>query len=173
MFPNQKVALTMLVDEDKKLLWHWINDRELVLFNSSYKPVSWEQHNEWFESIRQRKDVVIFAIRLLKKNKLIGTCQLHNIHQVNQSAELQIRIGDKSEQSKGYGTEAVRLLLDFGFKDLNLHSIYLRVFSTNPRAIAAYKKNGFQQEGSLREAAFIDGKFVNIIFMSILRAEYG
>lgn len=50
MFPNQKhTQITMLVDEDKKLLWHWINDRELVLFNSSYKPVSWEQHNEWFK----------------------------------------------------------------------------------------------------------------------------
>ena len=98
----------------------------------------------------------------------IGSCQLTNINYVHRSAELQIRIGRSDYQNKGAGSEAVRLLIQHGFDKLELHRIMLHVFSTNLRAIHVYKKNGFQQEGLLREAAFIEGRWLDVFVFGLI-----
>jgi diamine N-acetyltransferase len=172
MLKSADVALTPLTTADSAVLYQWINDRELVLFNSAYKPVSESQHQAWFASIQQREDVVIFGIRLLETGQLIGSCQLHSINLVNRTAELQIRLGSPADRGKGYGTQAVRLLLQFGFSDLNLNRIHLHVFAGNTRAIAAYEKCGFAREGTLRQGAFVDGQYIDVVVMGILREEY-
>lgn len=171
MLKSAHVALTPLTKTDSPLLWQWINDRELVLFNSSYQPVSEPEHEAWFEAIRNRSDVFIFGIRLWETDRLIGSCQLHSINSVSRSAELQIRLGNTDEHGKGYGTEAVKLLLQFAFSDLNLHRVYLHVFATNTRAIKVYEKSGFVREGTLRQADYVDNQFVDVLVMGILREE--
>jgi diamine N-acetyltransferase len=88
------------------------------------------------------------------------------------AAEFGIVIGDKSYWNQGYGTEAVRLLVRFGFHTLNLNRIFLRVYETNPRAIRAYEKAGFTSEGRERQAEFRNGKYIDVLRMSILRAEF-
>lgn len=172
MLRGERVALTPLLAGDLPVMFRWINDREQVLFNAPYSPVSEAQHKAWFDAIQQQKTTVIFGIRLLKGANLIGTCQLHNISGVHRTAELQIRLGEKRERGRGYGTEAVRLLLDFAFKDLNLHRVYLHVFAVNEAALRVYEKVGFVREGVLRKAAHIDGDYVDIVVMGILRDEY-
>ncbi len=116
----------------------------------------------------KRADLTFFVIEELSTNQAIGTCQLLNINPRHQSAELQIRIGAVDYHGKGLGTEAVNLLTRFGFADLNLHRIYLHVFATNARAITAYEKCGFSREGLLRDAAFIDGSWVDVVVMGKL-----
>jgi RimJ/RimL family protein N-acetyltransferase len=172
MLKSEHVVLTPLTTNDLPVLWGWINDREQVLLNAPYKPVHEGQQQAWFESTQGRDDLVIFGIRLRENDKLIGSCQLHNIHRVHRSAELQIRIGDVVERGCGYGTEAVGLLLEFAFKDLNLQRVCLHVFSTNAAAIRVYEKVGFMHEGLLRQAAYINGSYVDVVVMGILRAEY-
>jgi len=169
---SKRVALTALTADDLPVLFRWINDRELVERNAPYKLVTEEQHQAWFDAVQRRPDVRIFAIRLRESGKLIGSCQLHSIHDVHRSAELQIRLGEAAERDHGYGTEALRLLLDVAFKGLNLHRVSLHVFSTNAVAIRLYEKIGFVQEGVLRKAAHIDGRNLNVIVMGILREEY-
>lgn len=169
MLKGSNVFLSPLQKEDSRQLYEWINDRELVLFNAPYKPVSERHHQAWFEAIQQRNDVVIFGIRLLEEGKLIGSCQLHSINYVHRSAELQIRLGDTEQRGRGYGTEAVRLLMDFAFKDLNLQRVHLHVLSTNVVAIRVYEKVGFMREGLLRRAAYIDGQYADVVVMGILR----
>ncbi|UVT16833.1 MAG: GNAT family N-acetyltransferase [Nitrospira sp.] len=154
-------------------MFKWINHREEVLLNAPYKPVSETQHQTWFESIQQRSDLVVFGIRVRKNDKLIGSCQLHGIHPIHRTAELQIRVGDASARNSGNGTEAIHLLLNFAFKDLNLHRVHLHVFATNTMAIRAYEKVGFVREGMLRKAAHVDGTYVDIVLMALLREEYG
>jgi RimJ/RimL family protein N-acetyltransferase len=149
----------------------WINDRDQVIFNASYKPVNESQHQAWFEAIQQRSDTVIFGIRLITDDRLIGTCQLHGISCVHRGAELQIRL-TADDRGKGYGSEAVQLLLQFGFRDLNLNRVYLQVFETNSRAIAVYEKVGFVREGTLRQAAYVNGEYCGVIVMGILREDY-
>ena len=172
MLKSAHLVLTPPTVADLPIMFNWINDREQVLFNAPYKPVTEEQHKSWFESLQQRGDIVIFGIRLLESNKLIGTCQLHSINFIHHCTELQIRIGEPTQRGQGYGTEAVRLLMGFAFKDLNLHRVYLHVFSTNAAAIRLYEKVGFVHEGLLRKAAHIDGAYVDVVLMGILRDEY-
>lgn len=162
-----RVRLRPLRKEDSALLYEWITHRELVILNAPYYPVSEADHEAWIESmLTKRVDLVIFVIEELEGSQAIGTCQLLNINWLHRSAELQIRIGDAPYQGRGFGSEAVTLLSHFGFADLNLHRIYLHVFSTNTRAINAYKKCGFAQEGSLKEAAFIEGAWVDVAVMA-------
>ena len=172
MLTARHVYLAPLTADDMPAMFNWINDRQQVLFNSSYRPVSESMHRTWFESIQNRTDVVICAIRLTRTAELIGSCQLRHIHHVHRTAELQIRIGGADKRGHGYGTEAIRLLLDFAFTDLNLQRVCLHVFSTNPRAVRAYEKAGFSREGVLRRGAYIDGDYVDVIVMGILREEH-
>lgn len=165
------VTLGPLLDSDLPVLFQWINEPEQVHWNSAYRPVSETDHREWFEAVRKRGDIAIFAIRTVADNRLIGSCQLRHIDPVHRNAELQIRIGQVDERGHGSGTEAVRQLVRYGFRDLNLHRVYLNVFATNAAAIRAYEKAGFQREGQLKEAAHIDGRWVDVVVMGILRQE--
>jgi RimJ/RimL family protein N-acetyltransferase len=167
-----QIKLSVLEDEDKQNLFEWINNKELVEFNSPFQIISWDNHCKWFDAIRKSESVKIFGIRTIEKNKLIGSCQLLNLNKISGSAELQIRLGFFSEMGKGYGSEAVKLLLKYGFEELKLQRIYLHVFSDNIRAFKSYLKNGFKEEGVLRRAAFINGTYKDVKIMSILKEEF-
>jgi len=166
------ITLGPLTDADSPSLWQWINDRDLVLCNAPYRPVHETAHREWFARTLKRQDLVIFGIRTKHENRLIGVCQLHSIHPVHRSAELQIRIGDGAWRGKGCGREAVTLLLATGFRDLNLRRIYLHVLASNTRAVRLYEHVGFVREGVLREAAHINGDFEDLLVMAILKRDY-
>lgn len=172
MYKTNRIYLAPIRIKDMDVLYEWINDKELVNYNSSYKPVNYKSHIDWFESIRNRDDIYVFGIYLFNENDLIGTCKLYSINYVHRCAELSIKIGKKDFYSKGLGTEAVTLLNNFGFRDLNLNRIYLYVFSNNERAIRVYEKTGFKKEGILKEHCFIDGKYKDIVVMAILRNEF-
>lgn len=169
---NQEVKLDSFLKEDSLKLFQWINDKELVRYNAIYKPIHEITHNEWFKKISNNQNGIIFGIKLTNDNCLIGSCQLFDLHPVFRTAELQIRIGDKEYKSKGYGTIALNMLLDYGFKNLNLNRIFLQVFGDNIRAIKSYNKVGFVTEGTLRQAAFIEGEYKDIVFMGILKDEF-
>lgn len=167
---SKHVRLRPLQKSDAELLYEWIIDRELVIHNSPFFPVSETDHEAWVERMMsERSDLVIFVIEDLATKQAIGTCQLLNINWIHRSAELQIRIGSPAFQGRGFGSEAVNLLCGFGFADLNLHRIYLHVFASNQRAIRAYEKCGFSREGVLRESAFVDGSLLDIVLMAKLR----
>ena len=97
-------------------------------------------------------------------------CQLRSIDSEHRNAELQIRIGERAAWGRGYGTDAVRLLVRHAFDDLDLHRVHLHVFATNDRAVRAYEKAGFQPEGRLRDGALIDGGYVDVLVMATLRS---
>ena len=169
--PNDAdVVLGPLVEADSRQLFEWINDRALVLLNAPFRPVGSSTHRDWFESVQKREDTAIFAIRE-KSGRLVGTCQLVNRNPVHKSAELQIRIGDPGDRGRGYGTAAVRQLLEFGFRDWNLHRIQLHVIEGNEAALRTYEKCGFKREGVLRQAVHIDGAYRDLIVMGVLRDE--
>ncbi len=163
------VELSPLRPEDSPVLFAWINDRALVELSAPFRPISQEEHDAWFEQVRQRQDARIFGIR--EGDRLVGSCQLHAIHPVHRSAELQIRIGAEDARGRGVGQESLQRLLRYGFDELDLHRIYLHVFTTNKRAIRLYERAGFRREGLLREAALIDGAWVDVLLLALLRHE--
>jgi RimJ/RimL family protein N-acetyltransferase len=159
----------------------WINDPEVQHGISIYLPFSMADEEEWFEGMRKHPaDEHNFAIevRLPATDtgegawKMIGSCGFFSLDGRNRSSEFGIMIGDKSYWNQGYGTEAVRLLVQHGFNTLNLNRIFLRVLENNPRAIRAYEKAGFTHEGRQRQAEFKDGKYINLLVMSILKDEF-
>jgi RimJ/RimL family protein N-acetyltransferase len=103
---------------------------------------------------------------------MIGNCSFMNINWTIRSAEVGLFIGEKSCWNKGYGTEVMSLLLDLGFDTFNLNRIYLRVDEANKGGIHAYEKAGFVHEGRFREGTFQNGKYGDVLLMSVLRAEW-
>jgi RimJ/RimL family protein N-acetyltransferase len=169
MIRGDNIVLTSVHARDLPVLLRWINDREQVLFSASYRPISDGQHARWFETLQQRSDVVMFAIRRRSQGPAVGSCQLHSIDPVHRSAELQIRIGNVGARGHGHGTEAVKLLVRFAFRDLNLHRVFVRVLATNQRALRVYEKAGFRREGLLRDAAHVDGRYVDVVVLGVVR----
>ena len=113
-----------------------------------------------------------FSIVDSQEDKLIGTIGLEDINHFRRTAELGIFIGDKEYRSQGYGTEAIKLILDYGFNYLNLNNIKLDLMSFNERALKCYQKCGFKEYGRRRECKFINGKYYDSIEMDILAEEF-
>jgi len=172
MIKGNLVTIRHLEESDRKIYHKWINDRDLVNFNKVYRPISEANHNDWFDKVTKKHDLVIFSIVENNNNFLIGSCSLRNIDYFHKNARLQIRIGESDKRSKGFGSEAVFLLLCHAFEDLNLERVYLNVFVNNKRAIKAYNRIGFIEEGLLRRAVFINGSYIDAKLMSVLKDEF-
>jgi len=113
-----------------------------------------------------------FDIVLSDGDVLIGHVSLHDVDHFNRHAFLGIVIGETEHHNKGYGTEAVCLILEYGFKALNLHNIMLSVHSDNHAGIACYKKIGFKDVGRRREWVFKNGKYIDVLYMDMLAHEF-
>jgi RimJ/RimL family protein N-acetyltransferase len=153
----------------------WLNDPEVRQGIAAFLPMSLAREEHWFENMLSRPiEAHPFVIELKQGRKwlTIGTCGFHDIDWISRKAEVGIMIGDKRHWNKGLGTEAMHLLLKHGFETLNLHRIYLKVFTNNPRAIRSYEKAGFVVDGRLREAHFADGAYIDDLLMSVLRPEW-
>lgn len=175
MIVSENVRLRGIEREDLPLFVGWLNDSEVRAGLSLYRPLSIPEEENWFENMlksAQDEHPLVIEVRRDDAWVPVGNCGYHAIDWRNRSAEVGIFIGEKSCWNQGYGTQVMRLLLEFGFGELNLHRIYLRVFENNPRAIRSYEKAGFVVEGSMRQAEFVDGRYVDVIFMSVLRGEW-
>lgn len=187
MIYGDRIRLRALERTDLPYFVRWLNDPEIRQGLSRYLPLSMAEEEIWFEDTLKRDAVERpLAIEIKNENTspntaeaelqpdwtLIGNAGFFNLDWRNRSAELGIMIGDKRYWNKGYGTETLRLLLRHGFTTLNLHRIYLRVFADNRRAIRAYQKAGFTLEGRLRQAEFHNGKYQDVLVMSVLQPEW-
>lgn len=170
---GEHIYLSPVCVEDAEKYTRWLNDFETTDYiGQSTKIYTIESERKWLEEGIQNKENQIFGIVDLKNDKLIGNCGLKNMNAVARIATLGIFIGKKEERSKGYGTETIKLLLDYGFNYLNLHEISLDVYSFNKRAIRCYEKAGFKEYGRRRECEYINGKYYDVISMDILKSEF-
>ncbi len=175
MICGEHVRLRGVERSDLLSFQAWLNDPEVTDHLSTYLPLSMIDEEQWFDRASQLEpDERPLAIELKEGRnwRLIGNSGFFNLEWANRCAEFGLFIGDKTVWNKGYGTEAVQLLLKHGFETLNLHRIYLRVYSTNPRGRRSYEKAGFVLEGTLREAFYRHGKYGDVHIMSVLRSEW-
>jgi len=167
---GKKCFLSPMDVNDAEKFTEWLNDLEIVRNLQLYGSViSLENENTFLSKLSKEHN---YSIINLETNELMGSCGFLEIDHVNQTAEAGIFIGNRNFWNKGYGTEAFSLLLDYGFKALNLHSVMIRVFEYNKGAIKCYEKIGFRQIGIKREAVLRDLKRHNVIFMDILPDEF-
>ena len=168
---GERLYLSPLNTDDAEIYIKWMNDK-VVAGNFGQYPwvVSSKSEMQWlYES---ESDVQRYAIVLLDGDVMIGCISLQNIDHLNRNAFLGIFIGEEEQRSKGYGAEAIRLILDYGFNTLNLNNIMLSVDADNDAGISCYKKTGFREAGIRREWKYKDGKYIDKIYMEILAREF-
>lgn len=168
---GERIYLSPRNIEDVEKYAKWMNDFETTDYLArSHQVMTIEAEKRYLEE--HINEEAVFAIIDCNKDKLIGTVGLHQVNHLKRKATLGIFIGDKEYREKGYGTEAIRLILDYGFNYLNLNNIKLDLMEFNERALACYKKCGFKEYGRRRKCEFINGKYYDIIEMDILSEEF-
>ncbi|WP_300526659.1 GNAT family N-acetyltransferase [Aminiphilus sp.] len=162
---GDKCYLSPLSVEDAEQCTAWLNDLEVVRNLSRVSAViGLEAEREALEKIGREHN---YAIVDLATEAMIGVCGFFDTDHLNGTAELGIFIGDKAYWSRGYGREAMTLLLRYGFDYLNFENVLLRVYSFNARAIESYKRVGFREMGRRRRALKRERQFFDVIYMDI------
>lgn len=160
-------------EEEIEKFTEWMNDFEVTDYIGRTDQITTLiGEKEWLENSAKNTDNRDFDIVELNSNKLIGTIGLGQFNWVNRSSVLGIFIGDEDFRGNCYGTEAINLLLEYGFKYLNLHSIKLELLAINERAHKCYLKCGFKDTGCSRDAIFLNGKYYDELHMDILESEF-
>jgi len=158
---------------DLDRLYEFRNDIEVISglggFTTGYCRKDLE---EWMELHRRKNDEVLWAISTKNDPACIGHVGLYQIDPRVRKAEYAILIGDKQHQGKGLGKAVSRAVFTFGFNELNLHRISLRVNATNARAIRLYKSVGMSREGILRDEQYRGGKHIDVHIYAILNTEW-
>ena len=168
---GEKVYLSPMNLEDIEKYVKWMNDFSTTDgLGSSSKVTTFESERAWLINNMDKKEQQ-FAIVLKETDKLIGNCGFVDINHLHQRGEVGLFIGEEENRSKGYGTEALSLLVEYGFNYLNLKNIMLKVFSFNKRAIKTYEKIGFKVLGKRTEDYYLNGKWYDEYFMEILKKE--
>ena len=157
------------VRQDEKAIekyTEWMNDEEILLWiGRNDKNATFLSEKEWAEN---KKETLCYNITT-KNGTLIGNC---DIGLRGRNANFGICIGDKDERNKGYGTEAIKMLIKYSFEELNVHRCHLTLNGDNIRAHKCYLKAGFKDCGREHEVSFCRGKWCDVIHMEILEDEY-
>lgn len=168
---GEKVLLREFRQEDLSGIRSWVNDYDTVRYlGAGYTmPQTWEQTEDYLSSLlRGDAGGVNLAVAEKDSRRYLGQVSLMMIDHAAQRAELAIVMAPDSA-GKGYGSEAIRLIVEFAFTQLNLRRIYLQVHADNERAIHVYQKCGFVEEGRLREHVFRDGRYIDVVQMGYMK----
>lgn len=142
------------------------NDPEVNRYLFTDARISREEQERWYRrQLRDKKTLVFIALADVP----VGYCQVKNIDHANHSCELGFCVAPK-HQDKGYGMASVKELINYATVKLNMHRLYLEVFADSEKAIKLYESCGFSKEGILRDKIFKDGKFRDVMVMSIVKS---
>lgn len=170
---GDRIHLRMAEESDLDAYHEYLSDPELDRLTGSQQTFSKEAALKWLQRIAVRaEDRIDLMIIPHGTNRLVGEVVLNEMDPINRSANIRIGIYGTENRSRGYGSEAMKLMLRHGFEVLKLHRIELGVYPFNPRAIHVYEKLGFVREGVQRDVLFYDGAYHDCIMMSILEDDF-
>ena len=168
-----EVVLRRPEPKDVDSLYSFRNDwaviKHLVGFSAGYSRSNLE---DWIKLHSSRTDEVLWTIADRDRDQCIGHAGLYQIDHRIRKAEFGIVIGDQTWWGKGLGKKVTEAVVAWGFSQLNLHKITLAVLTNNPRAIHIYEALGFRSEGVLHDDQFREGKYLDVMLMVILEAEW-
>jgi [ribosomal protein S5]-alanine N-acetyltransferase len=169
---GERIYLRPIEREDAPQLQSFMNDPEVTQTLQMHRPLNLQVEQDFIEHAAKDQSNIRLAIALKQEDALIGATDLRLGEMKDRKAEFGIAIGAKDEWNKGYGTEATKLMIQYGFETLNLNRIFLRVYEYNPRAMKAYEKAGFKREGVLRDDTYRMGRYWDAMIMGLLREDW-
>lgn len=170
---SENLIFRAIEDADLPIMLTWINDPEAIQYFYNDEPISLPMQKKWFENyLKNIETDKIFIIEEKKFKTAIGMVSIYHIDWRNKKAEWGRFFLEKSFRGKGYGKEIERKIYDYCFTFLNLNKLYCEVFEFNTKVIDSHKKMGSCVEGILRQHVFKNGKYQNVVVMSILLDEY-
>jgi RimJ/RimL family protein N-acetyltransferase len=173
MLKGEKVVLRAIEEQDLEAMARWSNDLEIEVLGGGDPPAPRSLARVKAEHERREKEAtedVNFAIEA--DGKLIGMLALFHTDTTARTSELGIVIGEREYWGRGYGQDAIKTVVDYGFRHRNLQRVWLTVVATNDRAVNAYKRCGFVEEGRMRQHVWSDGSHRDMIYMGLLREEW-
>ncbi len=165
--PSSEADLPDLVRES--------NDPEVRHYARSWFPTTIEKHKQLRSEnaeISQKSDRIIFVMKLLGEDRVLGSVSLGPISWTDRNSWFGLAIGDKGAWGKGYAVEAGALLLDYAFGELGLYKVMTGIFQPNKRSQGAAKKAGFTLRGVLKEQIFVDGKYIDSFIYEMMRDDW-
>ena len=157
-----------------RLVSQWSADSEYsrLLDWDPARRFSVKSTQKWIEKAYESEKEHFFTIRALEDDRIIGEIGLDGIRWTHRDCFVGIGLGDREYWGRGYGTDAMKIILCYAFTELNLHRVTLDVFEYNPRAISSYEKAGFVLEGRQRGMMLREGRRWDVIYMGILKEEW-
>ena len=168
---GERVLLRPITPEDTPLIVKWRNT-ESVRRNFIFRgPFTAEVHTRWMQTKVASGQVLQYIIVDRESGESVGSVYFRDVDRNNRSAEYGIFIGEESARGKGLGSEVARIFTEFGFSELKLHRISLRLLADNVRAEKSYANGGFCREGLFRDMVLLDGEYRDVLFMAKLNGE--
>lgn len=168
---GEHIGLRPITDADTDSIVGWRN-KDAVRMNFIFREkFTQEMHRDWLKSYVYSGKVIQYIIEEQKSSRAIGSVYIRDIDLKNQSGEFGILIGEDEYRGKGYGTETARLFIPYCFS-LGFHRIFLRVLADNRHAVRCYRRAGFREEGTFRDMVKLDGRYQDVVFMSVLENEW-
>lgn len=175
MIKGNKVYLTTIEEEDLEQLRYWRNLPEYRKYFREYREISKTMQKDWFGHIVNGDiTTVMFAIRMLADDMLVGCCGLCYINWVHRHSDLSLYIGkdDMYIDNEDIAKESCELLLNYGFNELGLNKIWTEIYEFDEKKYNLYKMLGFKEDGFLRKQYFYEGKWWGAYILSLLCEEY-
>ncbi len=173
MMEGEKVGLRGLKETDREDYRAWMENPEATQFmETGTRPVGDLDLEKVMRASTNNDENIVFVIEEKTTKRPIGIIGLYMLQWICRRGEFRVLIGAPGMRGKGYGTEAADLILDYGFNKLNLETIYLGVNTENTAAVRSYEKAGFVKEGVRRKLVYRNGRYYDVVMMSILREEF-
>lgn len=172
---GERVMLREYRQEDYQSIRHWVNDRATTEFLSAifWFPQSETDTTDFMNrAMRATPNAAFFVIADVKDQSYIGQMDIFEINWKIRKGTMGTVIGSDEHRGKGYGTEALKLLIEYAFGVLGLERLELDVYADNARAIRCYEKAGFVHEGTRRHAAMVNGRYADVRTMSVIKPDW-
>ena len=154
--------------------YRWMNDPEVTQYlESRFAPNSMETLQEYVRNFMGNKDNIFLAIVLKENHKHLGNIKMGPIDWFHRLADIGVMLGEKDSWGKGYAAEAISLLSEHAFKNLNLHKLTAGCYKPNEGSLRAFEKAGFETEGVRKKHCFFNGKYVDAILLGLLNEKEG
>lgn len=152
----------------------WMNDPKVRHYSRNMWPITLEEVKKWFEPEpdRQMREFIVFTVYNKQAKRPIGTIGFNHINWVSRNANIFLTIGEPEYWGKGIAGEASRLMINYGFNELNFHKIYAGVFTPNKRSLRAAEKLGFEKEAVLKEEMYVDGQYHDIHKFALFKKDW-